>query len=200
MGDEADAPGRAALRRYGAGRFLGRGAFAEVFEHEDSERGGGERVAIKRMLQESYRSGVSLGAVRELAALSEVGGHPSLLRLRGAFAYGGRVHMVLELAAAELGAVLRDAGGVALPAAAAKGWALQLCAALANLHAAHVLQEAAPGCANVPAGQVAHAGATPPRYTTRLTPALAAARAKRSACATSRAWNESPPVAMPCTR
>ena len=139
MGDEADAPGRAALRRYGAGRFLGRGAFAEVFEHEDSERGGGERVAIKRMLQESYRSGVSLGAVRELAALSEVGGHPSLLRLRGAFAYGGRVHMVLELAAAELGAVLRDAGGVALPAAAAKGWALQLCAALANLHAAHVL-------------------------------------------------------------
>ena len=31
------------------------------------------------------------------------------------------------------------------------------------------------------------AGATPPRYTTRLTPALAAARAKRSAWATSRA-------------
>jgi cyclin-dependent kinase 7 len=137
---EPDDVGREALRRYRQVTFLGKGAFAEVYEHADGASGGA-RVAIKRVLKDAYRSGVNLGAIKELQALCEargLRGHPNVLALLDAFPYGDRMHLVLEFAVTDLTAVLREPS-LRLNEAHAKGWALQLLAGLTYLHRTHVL-------------------------------------------------------------
>ena len=86
---EPDDVGREALRRYRQVTFLGKGAFAEVYEHADGASGGA-RVAIKRVLKDAYRSGVNLGAIKELQALCEargLRGHPNVLALLDGYAW-----------------------------------------------------------------------------------------------------------------
>lgn len=93
-------------------------------------------MAVKRVLRDgSFRSGINLGALKELQSLPEVP-HPRLLSLLDAFAYGDRVHLVLEYAVADLTALIRDRA-VSLPEAAVKGYALQMLDGLAALHSRH---------------------------------------------------------------
>lgn len=139
---DPDDVGKEKLRFYRHVSFLGKGAFAEVYEHVcEPAAGGSRRVAIKRVLKDTYKSGVNLGAIKELAALCEsrgLRGHPNVLSLVDAFPYGDRMHLVLEFAVTDLTAVLRD-DSLRLSEAHAKGWALQLLAGLTALHRTHLL-------------------------------------------------------------
>jgi len=127
--------GRDKLRRYVEVAALGAGEFAEVFKHED--RVSGAAVAIKRLKKDVFRSGINLGAIKEVQALQELR-HPNVLPLLDVFTYGDRVYLVLELAAADLTAVVRDRT-VALSEADVKGFMLQLLRGLAHLHGSHFM-------------------------------------------------------------
>ena len=100
-----DAIGALKLQRYKLIRQLGKGGFAEVGQYNDLETG--KFVAIKRVLKESFREGVNLGAIKELCALQELH-HPNIIGLSDVFTYADRVHLVLTLCAGDLTSVIRD--------------------------------------------------------------------------------------------
>ena len=136
--------GRAKLRGYQLLGFIGSGTFAEVSRYANGATG--QVVAVKRLKKDVFKSGVNLGAVKELQALQELD-HPNILavsrpaawdhprgrasrrahsdaapptvvrgspprparvQLRDTFVHGDRVHLVLDLCAADLTAVIKD--------------------------------------------------------------------------------------------
>jgi cyclin-dependent kinase 7 len=132
---DPDAEGRAALSRYSHVRFLGKGAHAEVNAYVAAD---GRSVAIKMVSREARARGVNMGAVKELQVMRELRPHPNVLSLLDAFAFGERVHLVLELCESSLEALSRDTR-VALPEAAVKGLFVQLLRGLAAVHAARFM-------------------------------------------------------------
>ncbi len=180
-----DVEGKARLARYRFVSLLGKGTFAEVAKYEvvedeqqqqqlaasasasasagpsfSSSSGFAQEptfVAIKSVNRLSYRSGVNLGAVKELQALAEVAPlaaparpagsasylppaalaplpHRNVVRLLESFAFGDRVHLVLEFCASDLARTLRDRS-LALGEAHAKGILQQLLRGVAHVHA-----------------------------------------------------------------
>lgn len=123
--------GREKLRRYREIEALGKGEFAEVFKHEDVLRG--SLVAVKRVKKDTYRAGINLGAIKEIQALQELS-HPNILRLLDVFSYGDRMYLVLELAVADLTAVIRDRSLV-VSEADIKGYIHAVLAGVAHMHA-----------------------------------------------------------------
>lgn len=128
---DADAPGRARSLLYPRKAFLGRGGFAEVHLCDSPD---GTEVALKSVSRAARSGGVNLAAVKELQALQEVQGHPNVVRLLDAFAFGDRVHLVLEHCATNLAAIARDPA-TALPERAVRGHMVQVLRGLAHVHA-----------------------------------------------------------------
>jgi serine/threonine protein kinase len=85
----------------------------------------------------AHKAGANLGAVKELQVLREIA-HPNVLRLLDAFAFGGRVHFVLEHCQTDLKAVALSAA-LPLPEAAVKGFMLQLLRGLEAVHSARLM-------------------------------------------------------------
>lgn len=127
--------GRELLRRYRQVELIGKGAFAEVSKHEDSATG--RLVAIKRILKDSYKGGVNLGAIKELQALQELQ-HENILKLYNVFFFGDRIHLVLELATTDLTRIIRDRT-LLLKEADCKGFMVQVLRALAYMHKHHFM-------------------------------------------------------------
>ncbi len=132
---DPDAEGRSALSKYSHVRFLGKGTFAEVNAYVSSD---GRSVAIKMVGREARAKGVNLGAVKELQVMRELRPHPNLLSLLDAFAFGDRVHLVVELCETSLLALSRDTR-VPLPEAAVKGLFQQLLRGVGAMHAARFM-------------------------------------------------------------
>ena len=126
---DPDEEGRTKLSHYTLLRFLGSGRFAEVAAYRSEAFGS---VAMKMCSRESHLQGVSKSAVQELRVLQELQ-HPNVLRLLDAFAFGDRLHMVLELCDFSLKDLV-DAR-VALPEGAVKSIMQQLFSGLAHVHA-----------------------------------------------------------------
>ncbi len=127
----AEDEGRAKLQGYTLLHHLGSGRFAEVSAYR-CERSG-RQVAIKKVSREAHRGGINLGALKELQVLQELSAHPNLVSLLDVFAFGERMHLVLELCDFSLDSVARDTR-VALPEAAVKGIMQQLLQGLAHVH------------------------------------------------------------------
>jgi serine/threonine protein kinase len=132
---DPDAEGRAALSKYSHVRFLGKGTHAEVNSYVSAD---GRAVAIKMVAREARSRGVNLGAVKELQVMRELRPHPNILSLLDAFAFGDRVHLVLELCESSLDALSRDTR-VALPEAAVKGLFQQLLRGVSAMHGARFM-------------------------------------------------------------
>ena len=110
-----DDEGREKLRHFTLLRFLGSGTFAEVSAYA-SPAG---PVAIKKVSRQQHDKGINLGALKELQVLQELSAHPNLVSLLDVFAFGERMHLVLELCDFSLDSVARDTR-VALPEAERK--------------------------------------------------------------------------------
>lgn len=125
--------GRQKLSEYEFVRNLGSGAFADVklYKHRVSQR----LYAIKSVRRVAHHHGINLGAVKELAAFNEIGGHPNILSVHDAFSFAGQTHIVLEYCLSDLTAIARDRS-VKLSEADVKSFALQLFDGLAAVHAA----------------------------------------------------------------
>ena len=132
---DPDAEGRAALSAYSHVRFLGKGTYADVNAYVSSD---GRAVAIKMVAREARAKGVNLGAVKELQVMRELRPHANLLSLLDAFAFGDRVHLVVELCESSLLALSRDTR-VALPEGAVKGLLQQLLRGVAAMHGARFM-------------------------------------------------------------
>ena len=126
-----DDEGRSKLSGFTLLRHLGSGRFAEVGAYRSDATGA--LVAIKKVSREAHAAGVNMGAVKELQVLQELR-HANLLSLLDVFAFGDRVHLVLELCDFSLDALARDTR-VPLPEAAVKGIMQQLLLGLAHVHA-----------------------------------------------------------------
>ena len=135
LAPDPDAEGRASLSQYSHLRFLGKGTHAEVNAYRSCT---GSSVAIKMVGREARSRGVNLGALKELQVMRELPPHPNILSLLDAFAFGDRVHLVLELCDTTLEAVARDAR-LPLPEAAVKGLFQQLLRGIAAVHAARFM-------------------------------------------------------------
>jgi len=102
----ADEDGAIKLQRYKFVRNLGTGGFAEVGEYVDQLTK--THVAIKKVQKEQYRTGVNLGAVKELCVLQELR-HLNIIGLSDVFTYADRVHLVLTLCiGGDLTSVIKD--------------------------------------------------------------------------------------------
>lgn len=132
---DIDAVGRERLRAYRFIEPIGKGGFAEVDKWEQVATH--RIVAIKRIMKAEYRGGVNLGAIKELQALQELH-HRNILNLLDVFSYGDRVHLVLEYAACDLTAVIRDRR-IKLTEAHVKGYIQQILAGVEFMHARHFL-------------------------------------------------------------
>lgn len=75
----AEEEGRRTLRGYRLLGFIGSGTFAEVSKYLKLDTN--EVVAVKRLKKDTYKSGVNLGAIKELQALQELD-HPNVLAVR----------------------------------------------------------------------------------------------------------------------
>ena len=75
----AEEEGRQKLRGYKLLGFIGSGTFAEVSKYVKLDTN--EIVAVKRLKKDTYKSGVNLGAIKELQALQELS-HPNVLAVR----------------------------------------------------------------------------------------------------------------------
>ena len=151
-----DLEGKSRLAAYRFVALLGKGTFAEVAKYEvvpaeeaaalagpSAARGLAAReepsfVAIKSVNRLSYRSGANLGAVKELQAIQEARPHRNVVRLLETFAFGDRVHLVLEFCASDLARTLRDRS-LALGEAHVKGFLQQILAGVAHVHACGLL-------------------------------------------------------------
>jgi cyclin-dependent kinase 7 len=127
--------GRNRLRRYVNPKILGKGAFAEVYKHTDTETN--TDVAIKRVAKESYQHGINLGAIKELQTLQEIQ-HENILRIYESFPYGDRINLVLELCVTDLENIIRDKS-ILLTEAHVKGICQQLLRGMNHLHASNLM-------------------------------------------------------------
>ncbi|XP_078736601.1 hormonally up-regulated neu tumor-associated kinase [Lampetra fluviatilis] len=126
--------------QYILGRVLGEGAFAKVREAIHCPTG--EKVAIKVLDKARVRGDpyLSRAVRREAAVQRRAGAHVGLCRLLHALDSPGALYLVLELCArGDLGSRLAGRAGGALGEPRARGYARQLLAAAAHLHARGVV-------------------------------------------------------------
>uniref|UniRef100_A0AAJ7UD08 non-specific serine/threonine protein kinase n=1 Tax=Petromyzon marinus TaxID=7757 RepID=A0AAJ7UD08_PETMA len=124
--------------QYLLGRVLGEGAFAKVREAVHYPTG--EKVAIKVLDKARVRGDpyLSRAVRREAAVQRRAGAHAGLCRLLHALDSPGALYLVLELCArGDLGSRVATDGALGEPRA--RGYARQLLAAAAHLHARGVV-------------------------------------------------------------